>query len=29
MKAYAKQLVARLKEIYPDATCALAYGGDP
>ena len=29
MKAYAKQLVARLKEIYPDATCALAYDGDP
>lgn len=29
MKTYAKQLVARLKEIYPDATCALAYGGDP
>ena len=29
MKTYAKQLVARLTEIYPDATCALAYGGDP
>ena len=23
------QIVERLKEIYPDATCALEYGGDP
>ena len=24
-----KQIVERLKEIYPDAECALRYGGDP
>ena len=22
-------IVARLKEVYPEATCALEYGGDP
>ena len=24
-----EKIVARLKEVYPDATCALEYGGDP
>ena len=28
-RARLKQIVERLKEIYPDAECALRYGGDP
>ncbi len=28
-RALARDVTARLKEIYPDAECALEYGGDP
>ena len=28
-REYAKEIVSRLKRLYPDAVCSLEYGGDP